>query len=90
MSEEVIKRTEKDLFKESLQVASFVGLGAFFITNQIPSAFELSIFTLEMISLFSPLTLDRIILSSNKSVLGESEPAVVASESAENEKSPFE
>lgn len=58
-----IEKIQKEMFKESLKNASILGLGAYLITNQIPSAFELSIFTLEIISLFSPLTLDRIILS---------------------------
>jgi len=60
---EVIRRTEKELFQETLKVATVVGLGAFYITNLIPSAFELSIFTLEIISWTSPLTLDKLILS---------------------------
>jgi hypothetical protein len=59
----VIRRTEKELFLETLKVATVVGLGAFYITNLIPSAFELSIFTLEIISWASPMTLDKIILS---------------------------
>ncbi len=60
----IIERTQKDMFKESLFTATLVGLGAFFITNQIPSAFELSIFTLEVISLLSPFTLDKLVLGS--------------------------
>lgn len=58
----VIERTQKLMFKDSFKNAVVLGLGAFFITNQIPSAFELSIFTLEIISLSSPFTLDKIIL----------------------------
>jgi hypothetical protein len=77
MSEEVVKQTQKDMFKDTFKVSAFVGLGAFFITNQIPSAFELSVFTLEIISLFSPLTLDRIILASRKSA---EDAALVATE----------
>ncbi len=58
----VITQTQQEMFKETLSTASVVGLGAFFITNQIPSAFELSIFTLEMISLAAPFTVDRLVL----------------------------
>jgi len=58
----VINRTQKALFTETFRVATFVGLGAFFITNLIPSAFELSIFTLEIISWTAPFTLDKVIL----------------------------
>lgn len=62
----IIKATQKGLFKNSLKNAVFIGLGAFFITNQIPCAFELSIFVFEIISFFSPLTLDRLILRTQK------------------------
>ncbi len=63
---EVIEGTQKEMFTDTLRTAVLVGLGAYFITNQIPSAFELSIFTLELISLASPLTLDRIITKAVK------------------------
>ena len=62
----VIQQTQKELLEETFKVASVVGLGAYFITNLIPSAFELSIFTLEIISWVSPLTLDRLILGGMK------------------------
>jgi hypothetical protein len=51
------------MFRESFFTAAVVGLGAYFITNQIPSAFELSIFALEIIALLSPLTLDKWVQS---------------------------
>ncbi len=56
-----IRRMQKSLFKGSFQKALILGLGAYFITNMIPCAFELSIFTLEIISFLSPLTLDKLI-----------------------------
>ncbi|HOX95808.1 MAG TPA: hypothetical protein PLI45_00285 [Candidatus Woesebacteria bacterium] len=62
LPQRVIEATQMRLFKEKFSSAALIGLGAYFITNQIPCAFELSIFTLEIISLFSPLTLDRWIL----------------------------
>jgi len=58
-----IDRTQMSLFKGKITNATFIGMGAYFITNQIPCAFELSIFTLEVISLFSPFTLDKLILN---------------------------
>lgn len=58
------------LFKNSFQKAAFLGLGAYFITNLIPCAFELSIFTLEIISIFSPLTLDKLIFKMQKRTSG--------------------
>lgn len=62
VSKKIIQRTQKELLQETFKVAGFVGLGAYFITNLIPSAFELSIFTLEIISMVSPMTLDKAIL----------------------------
>lgn len=62
----VIETTQRAMMRETVSTALFVGLGAFFITNQIPCAFELSIFTFEVISMLSPLTLDKLILSSHK------------------------
>ncbi|AKM79611.1 MAG: hypothetical protein UX85_C0001G0229 [Candidatus Beckwithbacteria bacterium GW2011_GWB1_47_15] len=69
IAEAVIRKTQNELFRETLRSALVFGLGAFFITRQIPSAFELSIFTFEVISLISPLTLDRLILSKRVQVL---------------------
>lgn len=65
---EIIQKTQSKLFGESLRSAAIIGLGAYFITNHIPCAFELSIFTLEIISWLSPLTLDRLILKSNTKI----------------------
>ena len=62
ISPKIIKKTQIQLFKHTFQKAIILGTGAFFITNLIPSAFELSIFTLEIISLISPFTLDRFVL----------------------------
>jgi hypothetical protein len=58
----IIETTQLQMFKDSVFSAALIGLGAFFITNQIPSAFELSIFTLEVISLAAPFTLDKVVL----------------------------
>lgn len=57
-----IDATQKEMFRDTLFSAALIGLGAFYITNQIPSAFELSIFTLEVISLAAPFTLDKMVL----------------------------
>jgi hypothetical protein len=63
---EVISLTQKEQLKDTVRNASLIGAGAFFITNHIPSAFELSIFTFEIISWLSPFTLDKIILAGVK------------------------
>jgi len=62
----IILKTEGEMFKNSFKKALFLGIGAYFITNLIPSAFELSIFTLEIISFLSPFTLDKIIFAAQK------------------------
>ena len=66
IDEKIIYETQKDMLQTTVISAVFIGLAAFFITNQIPSAFELSIFTFEVIVLFAPFTLDRLILSAKK------------------------
>ncbi len=62
ISEAVIDATQAEMFKSNLFNGVLIGLGAFFITNMIPSAFELSIFTFELIAISSPFTLDKFIL----------------------------
>jgi|GEM_PF-318876 len=63
---ELIGKMGRRMFKESMITAMTVGMGAYYITNQIPCAFELSIFTLEVISLLSPITLDKWIKNAAK------------------------
>jgi hypothetical protein len=64
--EEIIFKTQKQLFIDNLRSATVIGLGAYYITRFIPSAFELSIFTLEIVSFISPITIDRLIFSQFK------------------------
>lgn len=61
ISDEIISVTQKEMFRNSLFNSALIGLGAYFITNLIPSAFELSIFTFELIAILSPLTIDRFV-----------------------------
>ena len=60
--EDVIDMTQNEMFKNNLFNGILIGLGAFFITNLIPSAFELSVFTFELIAVLSPFTLDKFVL----------------------------
>lgn len=64
--EEVVELTQKEMFRSTLLNSALIGLGAFLITNQIPSAFELSIFTFEVIAIFSPMTIDKFVLKIGK------------------------
>lgn len=73
IDDKIIEATQRKMFSQSVFDSSVVGLGAYFITNQIPSAFELSIFTLEIISLFSPLTLDKLILKNKNKFFNKKE-----------------
>lgn len=60
--QQVIDLTQAEMFKKNLFNGVLIGLGAFFVTNLIPSAFELSIFTFELIAILSPFTIDRFVL----------------------------
>ena len=42
--------------QQSFKNAIILGLGAFFVTNNIPSAFELSVTTFEIMSIIYPYT----------------------------------
>jgi hypothetical protein len=59
IEEYLVAAMGRKMFREGFFTAGVVGLGAYYITNQIPCAFELSIFTLEIISLLAPVTMDK-------------------------------
>jgi hypothetical protein len=52
----IIKRVFREKMQQSLKNAIVLGLGAFFITNNIPSAFELSVTTFEIMYMIYPYT----------------------------------
>ena len=62
-SDSVIKAVSRANMQNSFKNALILGTGAFFITNQIPSAFELSVATFEALYIISPYTFDRVIKS---------------------------
>lgn len=55
--EKVLRMNMRQSFNNGL----LLGFGAFFITNQIPCAFELSIATFEFLYILSPYTFDRFL-----------------------------
>ena len=57
----VVKKVFKDQMRNSLKNAFILGTGAFLITNQIPSAFELSVATFEVIYMIYPYTFGRFV-----------------------------
>jgi hypothetical protein len=59
---------------QSLKNAVVLGLGAFFITNQIPSAFELSVTTFEVMYMIYPYTFGLLIKKTEKPTVT---PAIV-------------
>lgn len=59
--DEIIKKVAKDYFHQTLQNSLILGAGAYFVTNQIPSAFELSVATFEAIYMISPYTFDKLV-----------------------------
>lgn len=60
---QLIHQVFKDNMRQSVKNAFILGLGAFFITNQIPCAFELSVATFEVLYIISPYTFDRFLVS---------------------------
>ncbi len=66
ISEEIIQKVFKEKMKGSFRNAIVLGLGAFFITNQIPSAFELSVTTFEIMYMIYPYTFGLIIKKSSQ------------------------
>lgn len=60
----IINRVFRSQMRESFRNAVVLGIGAYLLTNQIPSAFELSIATFEVIYILSPYTFDRLLKKS--------------------------
>jgi hypothetical protein len=59
---DVINKVFKDKMRTSFKNALLLGAGAFFITNQIPCAFELSVAMFELLYILSPYTFDKILI----------------------------
>ena len=57
----IIEAVTRKNMKVSIKNAFILGLGAFFITNQIPSAFELSVATFEFMYIIYPYTFDKML-----------------------------
>ncbi len=58
---DIIQKVYRDKMRISFNNALILGMGAFFITNQIPCAFELSVATFEVLYIISPYTFDRLL-----------------------------
>jgi len=58
---EIINKVFRENMRNSLKNALILGAGAFFLTNNIPSAFELSVATFEIMYMIYPYTLGRLV-----------------------------
>lgn len=65
---QIVKKIFDEKMRNSLKNALILGIGAFFITNQIPSAFELSVATFEVMYMIYPYTLGRLLTLGTKNV----------------------
>lgn len=72
----VIGRVFRDQVQESLRNGIVLGIGAFLLTNQIPSAFELSVATFEVIYIISPYTFDRLLKKPTPAITAPDQPAL--------------
>ena len=54
--QKIVDKVFHDKMRQSFKNGIILGLGAFFITNNIPSAFELSVTTFEIMSIIYPYT----------------------------------
>ena len=52
----IVDKVFREKMRQSFKNAVILGLGAFFITNNIPSAFELSVTTFEVMYMIYPYT----------------------------------
>jgi hypothetical protein len=62
--QKIIDKVFKEKMRQSFKNGIILGLGAFFITNNIPSAFELSVTTFEVMSIIYPYTFGLILKKS--------------------------
>jgi len=65
---DVIKKVTRQNLKNSFKNGLLLGIGAYFVTNQIPAAFELSVATFEAIYIVSPYSFDLILKSAQAKV----------------------
>ncbi|MBU4210630.1 hypothetical protein KKC08_01515 [Patescibacteria group bacterium] len=80
--QKVIETVSKDNLSNSFRNAVILGIGAYVVTSQIPSAFELSVLVFEVLYILSPYTFDLILKKqvNTQSARGGSTKPVIASE----------
>jgi len=73
----IVDKIFREKMRGSFKNALILGAGAFFVTNQIPCAFELSVATFEVLYILSPYTFDKILVSAGAKI--KKEETLVAS-----------
>lgn len=63
-----VEKIAREKMRQSIGNGLILGIGAYTITSQIPSAFELSVAMFEVLYILSPLTFDRFLVSHEKPV----------------------
>lgn len=63
-----VDKIAREKMRQSFSNGLILGIGAYSITSQIPSAFELSVAMFEVLYILSPLTFDRFLVSHEKPV----------------------
>ncbi len=64
--QKIISRVFRLRMRQSLKNALFLGIGAYLVTSQIPSAFELSVATFEVLYILSPYSFDLLLKKPSK------------------------
>lgn len=64
----IVNQVFKEKMRQGFKNALILGMGAFFLTNQIPCAFELSVATFEVLYIFSPYTFDKFLVKARTKV----------------------
>lgn len=82
ISDEIIARVARQNLGRGFQNAVLLGIGAFFVTNRIPCAFELSVATFEILYILSPYTFDKFLTSVSRRAAPQPSPVPISSSPA--------
>jgi len=67
VSRQDVNTIARERIRQSVSNGLILGIGAYLVTSQIPSAFELSVATFEVLYILSPFTFDRFLVSHSSS-----------------------
>lgn len=66
VDDDTVTKIATTQMRQSYKNGLILGAGAYLVTSQIPSAFELSVATFEVLYILSPLTFDRFLVSAHQ------------------------